>query len=375
MKNLTYLTILIFILLSCDGEPTTTPTNNPPATNSLPALPYRAVDLSFLPEIESHNIQFSDSSQTLSALDIFKNNGVNLIRLRLWHTPSGTHNSLEEVLAFAQIIKTKGMDWWLDIHYSDTWADPAHQTKPAAWDGLDAATLGDSVYNYTKSVLQTLKNHNCLPTIVQIGNETNSGFLWDSGKVGGSFDNNWTNFGNLLNKGSLAIREIDSSIQIMIHFAGLNGVNDWYFSSLSAENVDYDIIGISYYPWWHTKDLELLQTELNSLAADFSKDIIIAETAYPFTLDWADWTNNFVGDASHLIDGYPASASGQQAFLEKLRTIVANIPNDKGTGFCYWAPDWVAFKGDQAQDGSAGENLALFDFNFIGLPALKAFEE
>ncbi len=365
--------ILIFcgMMLKCNKNKTVA--QNPPVTPPATTLVYRGGDLSFLPEIETTSTNFYNSNGVAQdALTIFKNSGMNMVRLRLWHTPSNTNSSLPQIEAFAQKLKTAGIAWWLDLHYSDTWADPGQQTIPVAWQTLSYSILLDSVYNYTFRVMNGLKSKNCLPSIVQIGNETNSGMLWNIGKVGGVFDGNWPQYAGLIKKGIEAVKAVDPSIKIMLHFAGTNGA-PWFFSNIQTQGVNYDIMGLSYYHWWHGRNLTELQTDLTTLANSFNKDIYIAETAYPFTLTWNDMTTNIYGSSIPLLPGYDASPEGQQKFLTDLRKVILNVPNNHGIGFCYWAPDWVAFRGAAATNGSPWENLALFDFTNKALPALSTF--
>ncbi len=295
-------------------------------------------------------------------LIIFKNNGCNTVRMRLWYQPAMVHSSFSEVLAFSKTVHTAGMKVWLDIHYSDTWADQGHQTKPASWANLGTQALEDSVYQYTKRVVRAIQ-----PDYVQIGNEINDGFLWNDGKV-----DNTNTFIALLNKGIKAVRDVDDSTKIILHFAGYKGAF-WFYRLLQSHNVDYDIIGISYYPWWHGKDLNTMEDSLSRLSTVFNKKVVIAETAYPFTLGWNDWTNNTIGDSSQLMSQYPATPEGQKNYLLSLRNVLGNNPENMG--FCYWEPDWVAFKGPQARNGSTWENLALFDFNNKALPGMTVFKK
>jgi len=268
------------------------------------------------------------------------------------------------------------MDLLLDIHYSDTWADPANQTLPQAWQGLSFELLKDTVYQYTKKVISTLKNQNTLPAIIQIGNETNAGFLWNQGRVGGNYDDNWPRYADLVEEAIRGINEIDENdkIQVMFHVSG-HEIAYWFFNHLNAQDVDYDIIGISYYSIWHGTELNLLQSRLNNLALSFGKKILIAETAYPWTLEWNDWTNNIYGLDEQLISGYPATPDGQKEYLLKLNEIIRNIPNNKGAGWCWWAPDWVAYKGSEATDGSVWENCTWFDFDIEALPIINALND
>ena len=157
----------------------------------------------------------------------------------------------------------------------------------------------------------------------------------------------------------------------MIHFAGYNGA-DWFFSNLAAQNVSYDYIGLSYYPVWHGKSFDSLYTSLTSLITKYHKPVIIAETSYPFTLLWNDNTNNLVGSASQLIPAYDATPDGQNAYTKAMIDLMASLPNQQGLGICWWAPEWVSFKGPNATNGSTSENLTLFDFNNNSLPALTS---
>ena len=323
----------------------------------------RGADLSFLPELEEDNAMFYDSTgQNKPALQIFKENGCNAVRIRLWHTPDGLHSSLTEVNTFAQQVREAGMRVWLDLHYSDTWADPGKQAKPAAWAMLSLVQLKDSVYAYTKRVITKIH-----PDYVQIGNEINNGFLWETGRI-----SHETQFTDLLKQGVDATRKVDTNIRIIIHYAGYKGAFH-FFGLLKKHHVDYDLIGISYYPWWHGKDMAALQDSLARLTSAYQKGLVIAETAYPFTLKWNDWTNNIVGDSNQLIPQFPASPDGQKDFLFQLRAVIENIP--LGKGFCYWAPDWVSVNGPQSTSGSPWENLALFDFQHKSLPAMEVFRK
>lgn len=339
-------------------------------------LPIRGADVSFLKQIEDNNGVFKESGTPKDALHIFNDHNVNLIRLRLWHSPADGYSGLEKTIALAQRAKNLGIDWLLDFHYSDTWADPGQQTKPAAWAGLSTAALGDTLYAYTKSTLLTLKSLNLLPSMVQIGNEISGGMLWNTGRVGGSYDTptQWTQFTDLLKKGLQAVAEVNSlghNIKTIIHTdaGGDSSGCKWFFDNIISRNVPFDIIGLSYYPWWHG-DFSKLNGNLSMLATRYQKEIIIVETAYPWTLAWNDTTHNMVGMQSQLLPGYPATVTGQHNFLNSLKQSILNTPNSMGLGFIYWEPDHIS----TATFGSPWENLALFDFSGEVLTSIMAFE-
>jgi arabinogalactan endo-1,4-beta-galactosidase len=373
MKRVLILLAYITALSACSksSNPDPVPTPVPPVIAALNPDFMRAVDLSFTPEIILTGTLFKDNNQTKDLVQIFKDKGFNTVRLRVWHTPVDAHSGLQEVLDFAKILTSKGFNIWLDIHYSDTWADPANQTKPAAWKNANFTDLKDSVYQYTSSTILAFKSAGITLKLVQIGNETNSGFLWDQGKVGGSFDNNWSNYALLLKEGIRAVKDNSNSTKIMIHIAGFDTA-DWFFSNLTSQNVSYDYIGLSYYPIWHGKSLDALSTSVNSLLNKFQKPIIIAETSYPFTLAWNDNTNNIVGTTSQLIPAYDATPDGQNAYTKALIDLMRKLPSQQGLGICWWAPEWVSFKGNTATNGSNAENLTLFDFSNNALPALTS---
>lgn len=352
---------MMLVVISCNKKDD----NNSPGQrpNPLPDSVFvRGADLSFIPEIETYPVTFTDSAgNAMDALTILKEAGCNVVRVRLWHSPATEHSGYAEVASFCQRIKAAGMMVYLTVHYSDTWADPGTQTMPAAWKGLTMTQLKDSVYQYTFNVANGIK-----PEFISLGNEINDGLLWEAGRLG-----NGNNCYQLLSEASRAVRDASPSTWIMIHFAGIDGAKS-FFSGMESHKIDYDIIGLSYYPWWHGKNLTTVASVLNELTTTFQKPVIIAETAYPFTLDWADMTHNSIGLESQLIPTYPATPQGQKDYMMSLSNMMKSV--DKGAGFCYWGGEYVAFKGPDATDGSSWENMALFDFDFHALPAMDVFK-
>lgn len=323
-----------------------------------------AVDISHYPEIKISNPTFYDTDGvSKDFISILKSKGINTVRLRLWVNPANGHSGFNEVKQFSETLKANGFRIWLALHYSDTWADPGQQQPPNAWQHIEYAALKDSVYTYTKKVMTQIQ-----PDYIQIGNEINSGFLHPYGDLTG----NRTRFIELLQKGILAVREKSDSTKIIIHFAGIQAA-EWFFSNLTM--LDYDIIGLSYYPIWHGKSLNNLKNIMVSLSQTYKKDILIAETAYPFTLQWNDWTNNIVGLENQLIlPEFPATATGQKDFVKSIIQLTKDIPNKKGIGFCYWGAESIAWKGPQATNASSWENQALFDFQNKALPVIEEFK-
>ena len=331
----------------------------------VPELKYPFIlsaDISKLPYIENKNIVFYNSNNIEEdMLTTLSQNGINTIRLRLWHTPETSESSLEQVVAFSNKIHNLGLKLWLSVHYSDTWADPGKQQIPFAWQNLTFGTLKDSVYEYTFKVASETQ-----ADIFQIGNEINPGFLLPQGDL----YNNEIQFVELLKTASNAIRDYSESTKIMIHYAGLNGSSNFFDK---IKSVDFDIIGLSYYPIWHGKSLNEVSNTVKSLSENYNKQIAIAETAYPFTLNWNDYTNNIVGLEEQLIPEFRPTPQGQFDFVSAIIDIVQT--DSLGFGISYWGGEMVAFDGPTSQSGSPWENQALYDFNNKALPVLKAFSK
>ncbi|MBS0187998.1 MAG: glycosyl hydrolase 53 family protein [Planctomycetes bacterium] len=332
--------------------------------------PIRAVDCSFIPQIESLGGTFFVNGAPVDPIPFFAATGVNAVRLRVWHSPADGFCGTARTLAFAQRVRTAGLKLIIDFHYSDSWADPGQQTKPAAWASLTFPQLTLAVQSYSQSLVQALVVQGTPPDIVQIGNEITSGMLWNEGRISYWGDPNWQNLATLLRAGVNGVRAACPSARIMLHIdrGGDNAGTRAFFDRAVQYNVPFDIVGLSYYPWWHGP-LEALAANLTDTAARYGKPVLIAETAYPWTLGWSDAQPNFVWQNSQLLSSFPADPSGQRAFLHSLFEIQRHLPEGRGAGVCYWAPEFSAFPGLQ----SPWENLALFDFSGERLPAWEAF--
>lgn len=336
----------------------------------------RGVDISFLDQVEQLGGVYYENNQPDDLLAILKRHSVTHIRLRIWHTPENGINGLESTLRMARRIDSAGFKLLLNFHYSDTWADPGHQTKPAAWQGLSFQTLNDSVFEYTRRVISELKAQNTLPDIVQIGNEIGCGMLWDEGRVCGSFNSpqQWSNLLQLIQSGIDGVNAAagnDNTVKIMIHLpsGGDNAACRRFLDHLLPGHIDFDIIGLSFYPWWHGT-LNDLAANCSDLASRYGQDIIIAETAYPWTLDWYDAKHNIVGDSSQLHPGYTATVEGQYSYLHDFIEVVKNIHSEKGLGFFYWEPAYISVPPLL----SPWENMTLFDFQGNLLPSINSFD-
>ena len=330
----------------------------------------KGVDLSILKQVEDNGGLFYDNGNQIDPIQEFNSKGINTVRLKIWHNPLLNYNDLESVLEIAERVKNAELDLLLDFHYSDTWADPSNQNKPAAWENLNFETLCDSIEQYSRYVITKLKNQNTLPKYVQIGNETDCGFLWPDGYVCGESNNDiqWNKLRDLFMhaiEGVNTALDFEDSLKIISH---VSSGGNWFFGNLLEEDIPIDILAISYYPMWHGTLADLNQN-INMLATQFGKPVLVVETAYPFTLSWNDNTNNILGLETQLLDGYEASEEGQFSFLYDLISLVHD--NDFGYGICYWAPDWIS----TSQFGSPWENQALFDFDGQLLDAVSVFDD
>ncbi len=238
-------------------------------------------DISFLPQLEERGIKFSDNGLQKDAILILKDHGFNYIRLRIFNDPAADSGyspkkgfcDLEHTKQMAKRIKAAGMKFLLDFHYSDTWADPGKQFKPAAWKNLNMMQLAQAVHDFTKEVLVELKKQNTLPDMVQVGNEINHGMLWPDGN-----SVNIDNLAAIIYAGTKAVREVDPKIKLMLHIAlgGQNAESIWFLDNMKQRNISFDIIGQSYYPQWHGTITDL-QNNLADLTKKYKQDVIVVE--------------------------------------------------------------------------------------------------
>ena len=334
-------------------------------------------DVSSLAKNEAFGGTYFDANgNPVDPLVLLRDNGMNYARLKVWVNPADGFNNRTRVLAMAQRIKALGMGLVIDFHYSDSWADPGQQNKPAAWQGLSFNQLRQAVYDHTFDVLDGLRDQGTPADIAQIGNEINAGMLWPDGST-----NNWNNLAQLLTAGAQAAKDVDSSIQVMLHLAegGNNAQHRWWFDNATSRGVPFDIIGVSHYIYWHGS-LASLQFNLNDLASRYGKPVAVMETAYGFTLAQDDSTPNIFNSSLQQAGGYPATPSGQAQALRDVFEVVEAVPNGRGLGVFYWEPTWTAVPGagwdpTDPNSGNGWENQALFDYHSRALPAITVFSE
>ncbi len=311
-------------------------------------------DLSFLKQAEDRGVVFKDNGESKPGLQIFRDHGYNWIRLRLFHTPTRLPNNLEYTITLAKDAKKLGFKFLLNYHYSDTWADPGKQYIPKAWQGKSHAELVQAVFEYTRDTIIAFRDANALPDMVQIGNEISNGMLWPDGKL----PDNWDSFAELIKAGINGVdagRGNSKRPLIMIHIdkGGNKKRTKAFFDKWNSYGVDYDIIGQSYYPWWHGTLLEL-RDNLIFMANEYQKDIIVVEAAY-------NWRPS---EYRNKLAPFPETPEGQRQFLDEVNRVVLSTPHNRGKGVFWWEPavmGGLRRRGMFDDDGNALPVITVFD--------------
>jgi arabinogalactan endo-1,4-beta-galactosidase len=336
-------------------------------------------DLSFTPQEIAAGTRYTDAGRVSDPIRILHAHGGNYVRMRLWVDPPAGYSDLATDLALARQVRAAGMRIYLDIHYSDFWADPQHEDTPAAWQGQDLATLAGTVRDYTHDVIAAFAKQGTPVDMVSIGNEIRNGMLWPVGRVDWSADTGWDNLATLLKAGIDGARSANPQhhqLLTMLHFdqGGDNASSTRFFDNLINRGVRFDVIGLSYYTFWHGP-VTALRDNVDKLATRYGKDIVIAEMQAAWTLANGDTTGNFVWQASQLEAGYPASPGGQLSLVNDILSILAQVPGGHGAGFFYWEPEWVPGVGWEPGAGTPNDNLTLYDFQARALPSIGIFED
>ena len=310
----------------------------------------KGADVSWLPQMEATGYRFYDTDgKEKDCLQLLKERGMNTIRLRVFVNPSqdkaSGHCSKEETVAMALRAQKAKMRIMIDFHYSDTWADPAKQAKPAAWANLSFDALQNKVYEHTFDVLTALKKAGVTPEWVQVGNEIPGGMLWPDGST-----NNWAQLAQLLNKGYEATKAVNAKIKVIVHVDEGNNNEKfrWFFDKATEHQVKYDVIGLSYYPFWIKKDysetIADLQKNLNDMASRYQKEVMVVE-----------------------VGGVDEQVQNTKELIAATIKAVRAVPNNKGLGVLYWEP--------QGAKSWSGYGLSAWQQDGKPSPALDAFKE
>lgn len=362
---------------------------------------YKGIDLSTLLEVEKCGGKFYDRGIEKNVFDILQGCGINAVRLRLWNDPysedgepygAGT-NDLPTTITLAKRAKEHGMDVLLDLHYSDFWADPGKQRVPKAWRGMDAEQLEEAVYDFTKDILIAMKEAGVLPELIQVGNELTNGMLWPLGQMP-----NYDNLARFISAGIRAVRSVDAGMPVMIHLdnGGNNAMYIDWFDHYMERGEDFDIIGLSYYPFWHGT-LDDLRNNMNDLATRYGKELVIAEVSMGYTMeDYAEYEklspDERKGYATkpELVEKlpFPMTKEGQCDFMKALFDVMDQVPENRCKGFFYWEAAWIPVPGlgwateaalpyieEKGPCGNEWANQALFDYDGNALPALETIRD
>lgn len=369
----------------------------------------KGMDLSTLLEMEKCGARYYDEGKETDILDIMKKYDVDTIRIRLWNDPwSGAGesygaggNDLATSLAIAKRVTASGLGVLLNFHYSDFWADPGKQIKPKAWENCGVKELEQAVYAYTLNVMRTFLENGVNITMVQVGNELSNGLLWPEGRVP-----NYDNIASFVNAGIRAVRTADreyrhpadDKIPVMLHLdnGGNNALYREWFDNFIKRGEDFEIIGLSYYPFWHGT-LDMLTDNMNDIAERYGKELIVAEVSMGYTMeDYGAYER--LNDAERkgyatkpaLVEklAYPMTKQGQYDFMEDFLTRLCQVKGGRGRGFFYWEPAWIPvpgsgwatlaslkYMGDPGPCGNEWANQALFDYDGNALPALSLIRD
>ncbi len=340
----------------------------------------KGMDVSMIKELEEHGALYYLNGEREDLFSLLKKCGVNMIRIRIWPDPydewgksyGGGGNDLYTTVEIAQRTVDHGMKFLVDFHYSDFWADPEKQVKPKAWKNLFGRELETAVYLHTVDTLKSLKNNGLTPSMVQVGNEITKGLLWPDGHI-----DNVEGMSSLLKAGIKGVREECLKAKIILHldFGTDNKLYREWFDSVARYGLDFDVIGMSYYPHWHGS-LDLLKENMNDISQKYKKEVLVAETSIGYTLDTLGCRGIVYGSEQEKITGYEASQKGQEKFLYDLIKTVRSVEEEKGVGVFYWEPAWLpipeckwasesgrVYMKDKMEAGNAMANQALFDAN------------
>jgi arabinogalactan endo-1,4-beta-galactosidase len=304
-------------------------------------------DVSYFGYIESHGGVYRYGNRPVGLLNAFKQAGCNTLRLRLFHRPTpaevkkygklNTLNDLAYTLPLAEKIVHAGFYFVLDMHFSDTWADPGHQLTPATWRKLPFPALKARLRAYCFRVITAFKRHHALPKMVLVGNEINNGILWPRGRLWVDHRARWNRLAALLNAAIAGIHSAAGSHKplLMIQVAGFNYAPTFY-RQLLRRGVHFNVVGFDYYPYWQGP-LKNLRTNLYAVARAVHKPIIVAETAYP----WIGDVHN-LGWSRKPGMPFPFSPQGQSRYVRSVIRIVKSIPKGRGMGVWYWGGEYNA---------------------------------
>ncbi|MEY2673394.1 MAG: hypothetical protein RLZZ508_1271 [Actinomycetota bacterium] len=330
------------------------------------------VDISWLPEVERYRKNFfTRSRKPLKAIKLLKYQGVKVGRIRVFVNPDSENGDLDRAIDLAKRLKKSNLQICIDLHYSDTWADPGHQTTPAGWSTTSIEDLEDSVYNYTKQTLRKFKAAGVTPEWVQLGNEISNGMMWPLGQINSSDATQWQNLSRIHQAATNALRQVAPNAKSILHLdcgGDYNRVKWWLEQADQYNLTEYDIVGVSFYSQWHG-ELSDLQSVLNLIAKERKQKVLIAETAYPWI------AQSFGSDVINInhppLTDCPYTKSGQANYVKKLQNMLLALPQNRGLGIWWWEGLATKVESNNQIFWNGGmANSTLVDTDRTALPAL-----
>ena len=366
---------------------------------------YRGMDASAVLALENSGVKYYNfDGEEQDVFMTLAQAGVNYIRLRVWNDPydengngyGGGNNDVATAIALGQRATKYGMKVCIDFHYSDFWADPKKQFVPKAWEGMDIEEKSDALYNFTLESLTQLLDAGVDVGMVQIGNEINNGM---------SGETDVANVRKLLTAGSKAVREAAANsgkeILVAVHYTNIDDMKklDTLLTGLQVKEIDYDIVGLSFYPYWHGT-IEDLKNAIIHIRDTYGKKVYVAENAYCYTAEDGDGSANSVEGTDDLAEGYSASVQGQ---ANEVRDVCAAASEAGAEGVFYWEGTWIPVGPADADNsdlwekygsgwassyasgydpkdagqyygGCSWDNQAMFDFTGHPLASLNVFK-
>ena len=367
----------------------------------------KGMDLSTLLELERCGaVYYDEDGRERDLLSIMREYDVDTILIRLLNHPwsetgesyGAGENDLPTSLEIGKRVTEAGFGVLLNFHYSDFWADPGKQIKPKAWSSYGIDELEQAVYEYTLESTNTFLDAGVNITMIQVGNELSNGLLWPEGKTP-----NYDNIAVLVNAGIRAVRKSQmlhggKKIPVMIHLdnGGNNALYREWFDNFTKRCEEFEIIGLSYYPFWHGT-LAMLNDNMNDIAERYQKDLVVAEVSMGYTMDdykqyekLSDEERKGYATRPALVEKieYPMTKQGQCDFMKDFLNRISHIRGGRGKGFFYWEPAWIpvhgsgwatraslAYMNDVGPCGNEWANQALFDYEGRINPAFAVIRD
>ncbi|KAK7462837.1 hypothetical protein VKT23_007414 [Stygiomarasmius scandens] len=307
------------------------------------ALQFHGADYSSLVNLENSGKRFTDGGSSSAFDAILAKHGCNLARIRIWTSTDNSQYSLNYGLALAKRAVANHMSILVDLHYSDTWADPGHQAIPRSWP-TDLNGLNTQIYTYTNNVVKAFAAQGTPITFIQLGNEINDGMLWPTGQIS---KNGYSPLSQLLHSAANGVRDADRNVKTMVHLAngwdssGVSGFYNQIFIPGQLATSDVDTLGFSFYPFYDTRaTLNSLKSSLNSIVSKLNKDVMVVETDWPTQCSGVQMSEPSI----------PISAAGQGTWVSDIRNVLSGLSGSHGLGIVYWEPGWIGNDGELLND-------------------------